>query len=196
MNHTISREAHLVRLRPVTVDDAEFIFRLRGDPTLACYLGPSAQTVEDQRGWIERYLQRDQDYYFCIDLLGAAEPRTVGTIGIYDFTSDGRQAEWGRWILVPETQAAAGSLLLIYTVLFEHFELRRIVCRAIEENVQVVRLHDRLRLQRIGRDVEVEVTGGRRLDQIVFALDREQWPTLKKNLEMLARAAEPWLRRR
>ena len=138
MRHDLRAEGFGIRLRPVSVEDAEFIHQLRCHPELENFIGPTVGGVEGQRVWIENYLSRSGDYYFCVERLDGTK---VGTVGIYNIDEKNQTAEWGRWILLPGSQAAPASMHLLYRIAFEELGLKELTCTVVEDNSSVVTIH-------------------------------------------------------
>lgn len=138
-----------ISMREVTVDDAEFILKLRTDPEKNKYLSPTTGDVESQRKYISTHLKSETDYYFVITDMGQ---RPVGTVRIYDIRND--SFCWGSWILSNDAPryAALETALLIYDFAFfflhyskSHFEVRK-------ENEKVIFFHKRLGAQIVSED--------------------------------------------
>lgn len=56
-----------LQVRLVSEDDAEFIVHIRTNPQKARYISPTSTSIEEQKAWISRYKEREQngtDYYF------------------------------------------------------------------------------------------------------------------------------------
>lgn len=55
------------RLKPVKIDDAALIFQWQTDPVTRRYaLNPNIPNWEEHKSWIEKKLQRPQDYFFLV----------------------------------------------------------------------------------------------------------------------------------
>lgn len=128
-------------MRPVTVDDAQFIIDVRlEDAERNQFIHRISEDLSAQQGWIDRYLERDDDYYFVVEnKLGR---QAEGLISIYDI-ADGR-AEWGRWVIAKGSFAATESLELMFKAGFDHLHLDELFCRTIADNRRVVSIHDSL----------------------------------------------------
>jgi RimJ/RimL family protein N-acetyltransferase len=89
-----------VRLREIVPADVADLYRWRMDPgTRAMFRGTDPVSIETHRAFLARYFQPDNtDRWFVIEAGG--EP--VGTIALYDVSADGREAEWGRFVVAPE----------------------------------------------------------------------------------------------
>ncbi|MDX2170996.1 MAG: GNAT family N-acetyltransferase [Deltaproteobacteria bacterium] len=141
MRHDLRREGPAFRLRPVTLDDADFIVALRTDPRLAQFLNRVSPDVAAQRDWLARYFERPDDYYFIVER--RADGGAEGALGIYDLAGDAgaRRAEWGRWVLRHGSLAAPESAWLMYQLGFEALGLDLLYCRTLAANQRVVSFH-------------------------------------------------------
>lgn len=139
MRHELSGIGDAFALRPVTLEDSEFIIELRTNPQLSRHIHATSADPTAQRAWIERYFARPGDYYFIIENRITGRPE--GTISIYDQSADGAEAEWGRWILAPGSAAAVESVLLLYRIAFGPLDLGRLFCRTLARNEKVVSFH-------------------------------------------------------
>ena len=74
MRHSVSKSAFGVCIRPVTMADAAYIVQLRTQPRVVGTVGDTSSDVEVQQQWINRYFDRDDDYYFIVEVLPAAPP--------------------------------------------------------------------------------------------------------------------------
>ena len=127
-------------LREVTIDDAEFIIKLRTDPEKSKHLSPTENDVEKQKSFISNYLKSETDYYFIISNW---ECRPLGTIRIYDVRGD--SFCWGSWILLKDApiNTAVESALLIYDFAFFSLHYTKAHLDVRKENQKVVDFHKR-----------------------------------------------------
>jgi RimJ/RimL family protein N-acetyltransferase len=183
MRHSLRMEGFRYALRPIRAEDAAFVVELRSDPELGAYLHRTSGRVEDQEAWLAAYFDRLGDYYFIVEELPSGEP--VGTIGIYD--SDGRQAEWGRWLIRQGSVAAVESALLVYRAAFEGLGLAEVYCRTVAENARVVSFHDSSGAERVTTlKAHFELDSAAH-DAVEHRVDRSRWDTMRPKLECLAR---------
>lgn len=188
VKHSINMEEYGLKLRPVTLEDAEFICSLRNEIENTRYIGDTSNKVEDQKFWIENYLKRANDYYFCIEKLNG---ESIGTIAIYDINNN--RAEWGRWILKDKNLYSPTTVLLIFKVAFEFLNLKTLYCRTVELNTKVVSFHDHVGLRRV--DIEyngVQIKGEYR-NLIVHEINKENFEVIKNKLQKLAQFSERFL---
>lgn len=182
MRHDYQLDGWAYRLRPVTLEDAELILELRG------VAGPRTRFLHSisndpviQREWIMRYLEKAHDYYWVVERLDGK--RCEGLAGIYDINCDQRKAEWGRWILRPDSLAAAESAWLIYRAAFETLNLNSVYCLTIADNLPVLSFHDSCGLPRVDVLRNHLTLGGQNYDAVKHVCAIENWPILKNRLE-------------
>ncbi len=139
MRHDYAQEGEAFSLRPVGHEDSRFIVGLRTDPALGRFLNATSSAVADQDAWLERYFERDGDFYFIV--VNRASGEREGAIALYDEDRAAGGAEWGRWILRPGSLAAAESALMIYRFGFGERGLKEMYCRTVADNEKVVGFH-------------------------------------------------------
>jgi len=189
MNHSIVVERFGIRLRPVTMDDADFIHQLRRSPELSRYIGEISPLASVHRSWLESYLQREDDYYFCIELMSG---RPVGTISIYNIV--GGRGNWGRWIITPSVPAAASSVLLIFHVAFHILGLSEVYSNTVVDNRSVVSFHESCGLVRTGIEPCGLTIRGVSYDMVIHSAKRDKWPSIQDKLKKPAALEERLLR--
>lgn len=141
MKHRITIEGFGYRLRPVRVNDAQFIIDVRlEDAERNKFIHKISRDLSEQEKWINAYFEREGDYYFVVEnrLTGAPE----GLIAFYD-EKDGK-AEWGRWVIKKDSLAAIESVDLLYRAAFEVVGLKELYCHTIKDNVEVVSFHNNI----------------------------------------------------
>lgn len=181
MKHELYAEGVAYRLRPVRLDDAQFIIDLRlEDPDRNQYIHKISPDLTLQQEWLARYFEREGDFYFVIENKIGGEPE--GLIGIYDIENN--KAEWGRWVIRRGSLAATESLDLLFKLSFDTLGLDELYSRTISDNERVVALHDSLpQLTRGVLEKFLEVNGSR-YDVV------EHYTTPKHYYEKLAAALE------
>ena len=180
MQHNISLSEYGYCLRPVQMEDAADILALRTDPALSRYIHEVSPRVEDQQTWLERYFDREGDFYFIIERIGDSYPH--GTVGLYDVANG--QAEWGRWLLKPGSLGAPASALMIYRVAFNVLSLERVYCRTVAQNLSVLSFHDSCGLVRAATlNAAFNLKSGP-VDAVEHRLSRIQWPKTESRLEL------------
>jgi len=181
MRHNLLLSGHAFRLRPVGEQDADFIVDLRHRG--GRFLNQGAGSTAEQLDWLSEYFARIGDFYFVVESL--SDHRREGLLGLYDYDPRGRSAEWGRWVLEPDSNAAVESALLIYRCAFEQLSIERVWCRTLAENRRVIAFHESCGL---AREAELETIehNGEMLPAVVHTLTRAEWPSVRARLDRLA----------
>lgn len=187
MRHDYSLTGVAFSLRPVSLNDAEFMYQLRTDKRRTQYLHSISDAVEDQEKWLESYFERDDDYYFVI--IKNCDGLREGLIGLYDVSTT--SAEWGRWILASGSSAALESAYLIHRFGFELLECERIFCRTVVDNEQVLSFHRTFGASEEIRLIDEFTIDGKRYDAIQHGIFRRSWPEIRdRHLALLKRLAQ------
>jgi RimJ/RimL family protein N-acetyltransferase len=182
MRHDIRLAGRVYGLRPVELDDAEFIVALRTcDPQRVRYLHSIPPDTEQQRRWLQSYFERQNDYYFVVENCDSRSRH--GLVGIYNIDPVVQTGEWGRWILRPGSFAAVESALLVYEVVFQYLQLRSIYCITIADNLPVVSFHDSCGLTRAAMLPRHFELAGVTYDAVKQVCMRENWPIVRSRLE-------------
>ncbi len=182
MNHNLTIDGYCYRLRPVTLDDASFIVKLRTDPVRSKYINPISDDVLLQIDWLNCYFERTGDYYFVVEHIGSRKPE--GLISLYDFSDC--SAEWGRWIIESGSSCAIESAMLIYQLAFEHFSLESVYCRTLEMNGSVTSFHDSTGAKR-SHEIQNYVTINNVANTAIeHKVSRADWHIVNKRLASIA----------
>lgn len=194
MKHDLYIRGFAFGLRPLTVEDAEFIVELRSDRQRSRFLHPIPPSVEAQRAYVLEYFERAGDYYFVVVRQG--KNSREGLVAIYNADLRKRTADWGRWILRPGSWASVESALRIYEAAFDYLQLDEVRSQTICENRHVVGFHDRCGVPRQG-----VLRGYYKMDQMTYdviehVLTRRDWPRVRQSLEPLARKVAERLQHR
>jgi RimJ/RimL family protein N-acetyltransferase len=185
MEHTLTAEGFGARLRPVRMDDAEFIVWLRNLEHARGRVGDSATDTAGQQAWLKKYFQRAGDYYFIIE---TALGTPVGAYGIYDVK--GESAESGRWIIRPEVPAAVPSVMLAFDLAFGRLQLKELRVATVSSNQTVLSLNRKFGFREVGVEAGAQVIGGKPVDLVRFLMTAEEWVKPRERLLPLARLAE------
>lgn len=126
-------------LRPVVLDDAEFIVDLRNQKQVQGKIHNTSLNVEDQRKWISECLQRANEYYWVIETLDGIP---IGTTSLYNYDERLNQIELGRWVMLKgyEVYSLSRSVLL-KDFAFSIFGVSKIVMDVVSTNIQVLKYH-------------------------------------------------------
>jgi RimJ/RimL family protein N-acetyltransferase len=185
MTHTVQAEGWGIRLRPVQMEDADFIVWLRNLEHARGRVGDSASNAAAQEEWLRAYFQRDGDYYFIIETLNG---KALGAYGIYDIRA--RSAESGRWVIRPDVPAAVPSAMLAFDVAFGTLGLEELRVKTVSTNQNVLSLNRKLGFQQTYIEPAAQVIGGKPVDMVHYLLKAKEWPPYRTKLLPLAKLAE------
>jgi RimJ/RimL family protein N-acetyltransferase len=185
MKHDITIGKFGITLRPVEIEDADFIFKLRTDPDNSQFIGDTNSDISKQYQWIENYFEQENDYYFIIE---SNSKEKLGTIGIYDIING--SGEWGRWIISKKHPVAPASAWLIYEIAFNILNLKEVYCRTVVDNKSVVSFHERCGLHRVRVEKDGVAIKGENKDLIIQMLSLKNYKMVQKKLEVLASFSE------
>ena len=161
MKHRYSLEGYSYRLRPVKKSDAAFIVEARlEDAARNQYIHPISENVSLQEAWLDRYFEREGDYYFISDY---HKPFKNGTIELAERFTSKFDLPAGRYQF-----DAAGKMIINHGVVGDHLYINgELVCERDTcdtwdaENVHVQNIHIRegvntvvLRLTRVNADAK------------------------------------------
>ncbi|WP_265462423.1 GNAT family N-acetyltransferase [Aeromonas salmonicida] len=154
MDRISELKAKSIRLRLVTIDDAEFILSLRSDARYNKYLSKVNTDIQSQIEWILKYKDEEKSkkqFYFIIERLDGTP---CGTVRIYDIKGD--SFCWGSWILNQNKTAlsAVESALLVYKFGFEVLGYRRSHFDVMKGNKKVIDFHKKFGALETGMDDE------------------------------------------
>ena len=184
MRHSIQVEGYGIRLRPVRMEDAAFIYWLRNLDHVKGRVGDSAASLAHQESWLANYFERKGDYYFIVESAGGIP---LGTHGIYDI-ADG-VAEKGRHIIRPNVLAGVPAGVLATDLAFDGLGLRELKATCVSTNVKVRSLHMKSGFNETGIARAAQIIGGKPVDLVQFNLTKENWHSVRSSLLPLAELA-------
>lgn len=173
-------EGHRLDLRVVTVDDAEYVHKLRVDPAYNAHLSAVTGTVADQALWIERYKEREaagEEFYYIIVL---KDGTPCGTVRLYDITPE--SFTWGSWVLDHNkpAKAALESAVLVYRLGYDVLGLPKAVFEVDAANTHTQAFHRRFGAHQTGQDES----------NLYFDLTNAQFEEARRGFEAIIRGAE------
>ena len=161
-------------LRPVTIDDAEFIVKLRNQNHAKGFIHDTSSNVEKQKEWLRCYFERENEYYWIVTTLDGVP---YGTISLYNYDEQKNQIESGRWVRLPgfENNMISGHVQMrdfVFTIL----GLDRIVCDVVSSNAKVLKFHKRiLREKQLDKIDVIDDVGGNKVEVLWFEETRQDW---------------------
>ena len=172
-------------LRPVTLEDAEFIVKLRNQAHAKGCINDTSIDVEKQCQWISEYLKRENEYYWIAEDL-AGKP--YGTTSLYHYNAEHRQIESGRWVRMvdaPETNLLAGRVQM-HDFVFRTLGMSRLVFDVVSTNKPVIKYNRMCGSIETGREKDAVVIQGKPVDVIWFEETPESWARNRPHICRLA----------
>lgn len=185
MNHSVILKNADRILRPVSVDDAEFIVYLRNLPHVKGRINDTSVDIEKQREWIIQYLARPNEWYWIVE---SVDHKPLGTTSLYHYDSAKKQIEIGRWAMVKDHGInLIASRVQILDFAFDSIGVDRVVCDVASYNKSVLRYHRLLGEQETGVEKGAFVIEGQSVDMVWFLQTKADWPRNRERQLRLAR---------
>jgi len=171
-----------VALRPATPDDAGLLYRWRGEPTVREHQPLSDATIADLRADLQRhrhdqlYRGRGERYQWIVLVAGEA----AGWITLAVSSWDHGLAEIG-YALSARYQGRGVMRMALEQLaaeLFAQTALERLEARCSVDNVASQRVLEAVGFEREGRLRSYFQLGGRRVDNYLYALLRDEFLSL------------------
>lgn len=186
MRHDIVLEGYGVRLRPVTLEDAAFIVKLRNMPHAVGRIGDSATTAEMQKKWLEKYFSRDNDYYFIVESLSSVP---LGTISVYNIDFERHTAEIGRLVMAPGTRSVLAASILRNDFSFYSLGLDMLIACIVSTNKTVLSYNRKLGAEITHIAHNERIIASSPVDMVYLKLTKETWKKKRESLIQLAEQA-------
>lgn len=173
-------KGNFVKLKSITLDDAEFSYNLRRDPRFVSIMGQPAKTLEDQKKFIEWQMKQPGDYYFVV--LNNANEK-IGLLGVYNINGD--ICETGREINIgaPYETIEAGILLCEFCI--NVLKLKKKVGIIYKHNKRQISLQHKFGLEPIGEEIRNGIPAYRY--EVEFSDLQNKYVKAKKMIEKLVK---------
>ncbi len=120
-----------VNLKSITLDDAEFSYDIRSDKNHCEIVGQPADSVEEQRKFIEWQMKQPGDYYFVVY---NKKDEKIGLLGVYNI-HDGI-GEVGREVNYGSPMETMEALVLLEDFMCDVLKLERVSYVIYTNNVK------------------------------------------------------------
>lgn len=185
MNHSIVLKNDERTLRPVKVEDAEFIVWLRNQAHVKDCVNDTSTDVERQRQWIRDYLQRDNEYYWIIE---TPDGEPFGTTSLYHYDAEKNQIESGRWVELKGERYSYNlfkSAVQFNDFAFNELKVARVVFDVVATNKRVIRYHQSYGAEITCVEKNAVILGGVPHDVVWMQITREKWPEIREFLSRM-----------
>jgi len=183
----MSFSIHTSRLliRPVTIEDAQSMYRYRSDAEVNRFLPKEYHAVEDITDLIRRTASEINvpDTWFQLVLICKENGQLIGDVGLHFLASDGqhKQVEIGYTLAKNyhgkgyATEALRAILDHVFTTLQKH----RVIASIDPENEASMRLLERLGFRKEAHFKESLFFRGRWADDVIYALLKLEWRSVE-----------------
>lgn len=142
----------LINLKPVRVEDAEFILELRQDENLNRYISSTSPSLQNQREWIKNYLEREnegKEFYFIVE---DKNFNPCGTVRLYNIQD--KEATWGSFMLNSSRPEGASYEVIELSLNFgfEKLNLEKILLDVRKDNSKAIHIYEKFGFSRVGED--------------------------------------------
>lgn len=167
-------------LRPITLDDAEAIFKYRSDAITNQFQGWIPKTFEDVYDFIENRVSSTIDVvdtWYQLAIIKKENGELIGDVGIHFLDADKKQTEIGCTLDKNKhgkgfaTEALKETIHFLFNTLNKH----RIVTSIDPENIKSIELVKRLGFRKEAHFRKSLLINGEWVDDLVYAMLREDW---------------------
>jgi len=179
---SLKLETKRLIIRPVTHEDKIEIFEYRSDPATNKYQGWIPKTIEDVESFIEKISKQmdEPETWFQFVIIEKETQRIVGDIGIHFLDSENKQVEIGCTLnkYFQNQGYATESIKRIIDYLFKELNKHRIIASIDPENMNSIRLVERIGFRKEAHFVESLFLNGKWVDDLIYALIEKDWEKL------------------
>jgi RimJ/RimL family protein N-acetyltransferase len=166
-------------LRQIKMDDKEAVFEYRSDKETNKYQGSIPETLEEMENFIRKTAKQinEPDTWFQFVLLAKESNKVIGDIGLHFLADDDRQVEIGFTLhkAYQKKGYATEALKSILNYLFSELNKHRIIASIDPDNIDSIRLVERLGLRKEGHFVQSLFFKGEWADELIYAMLKREW---------------------
>jgi len=167
-------------LRPISLDDAEAVFKYRSDLVTNKYQGWIPNTINDVYDFIEKKVTSTIDVvdtWYQLVIIRKKDGELIGDIGIHFLDSDKKQVEIGYTLNKKQHGKgyATEAVKEIINYLFDELNKRRIVTSIDPRNIKSIKLVERLGFRKEAHFKESIFMNGEWVDDSVYAILKDEW---------------------
>lgn len=171
-------ETERLALRPMTLDDIDFLLKHFGDPETNRYSSyEDLKTRKDAIRLYRDFMEPGSPTRFRLGVELKETRQLVGTLGLHNYSRRDRRAEigydlykdyWGKGIMIE-----AVRILINYG--FQQLNLNRIEATTDSENASSIKLLERIGFLKEGHLRQKYFYKGKYHDELVFSLLKKDW---------------------
>lgn len=145
MQHDYMFEYRHIQLRPLRWEDIEGLRKLRNQ-NLDFFLNSDYITAERQTSWFNRYLEKNDDFMFAVEL--RKNPgEFIGAISLYNVDHTLKEAECGRTVIDKDKAPIKGigteTTAAVCQIGFSQLRLKKITGVILKSNPRILKVDTR-----------------------------------------------------
>ena len=167
-------------LRDITLDDQQAIFDYRSDALANQFQSWIPESLEDVESFIQKNAKEfnQPESWYQVLITDKETKAVIGDLGIHFFGSENLQVELG--ITLSKSFQGKGyaseTLKGIIDFLFNDMHKHRIMASIDPDNAASIQLMERIGLRKEGHFVKSLFWKNNWVDDVVYAVLREEWP--------------------
>ncbi|MDA3866429.1 MAG: GNAT family protein [Salinivirgaceae bacterium] len=178
-NNAMKLETERLRMRPVTIEDKSAIFEYRSDSETNKYQGSIPNSLSDVEAFINKLAKHinEPSSWFQLVIIERASEEIIGDLGIHFFGSENKQTEIGCTLnkIYHHRGYATEAVRSVIDYLFHDLNKHRIIASIDPANESSIKLVERLGFRKEAHFVKSLFINGQWVDDIVYALLKDDW---------------------
>ncbi len=166
-------------IRPIQINDKNDLFEYRSDAQTNQYQGWIPQSIEDAEAFINKTSKEINipETWFQLVIINQGSNEIIGDIGIHFVDSDNKQVELGCTLSKANHGKgyATEALKAVINYLFKELHKHKIITSIDPENVNSIKLVERIGFRKEAHFKESLYLNGRWVDDLVYAILSKEW---------------------
>jgi len=179
MKHSLELNTKRLTLRPLTILDAEALYKYRSDSETNQYQGWIPKSIDDAKSFISKIAKNIDEYdtWFQMAIIFKENGELIGDVGIHFFDVDKYQVEIGCTLSKKNHGKgyASEALKAIIEYLFFNLYKQRITCSIDPKNQASVKMVERLGFRKEAHFKQSIYMDGEWYDDLVYAILKDEW---------------------
>ncbi len=172
-------------IRPITLNDKNELFEYRSDKETNKYQGWIPETIEDVEifmGKIAKQINIPQSW-FQLAVVEKDSQKIIGDIGIHFLDEESKQTEIGCTLNknFQNKGYATEAVQKVIDFLFKDLKKHRIITSIDPDNINSIRLVERIGFRKEAHFVESLFINGRWVDDVIYGLIERDWEKITSN---------------
>lgn len=172
-------ETDRLLLRPLRFEDGASLFEYRSDKETNKYQGWVPESMKETVDFITRNpLQFNlPETWFQLAVINKENDTIIGDIGVHFFGNQNKQVELGCTLnkKYQNKGYATEALTKVIDCLFRDFDKHRIITSIDPQNIDSIRLMERIGFRKEGHFIKSLFWKGMWVDDVIYALIEEDW---------------------